>query len=284
MTSHQKYFSLCLLMIVALLYGPSPALAQGLLGDAEGFALLAGDAVTCTSSTITGDVGVDDSTGAVTTTTCTVSGTVYAPGDPVAQAAYNDFLAAYTTLNNTACTPAPAGTLAGVTLTPGVYCVDTVAKTGTLTLNAQGDPNAQFIFLVGGALSATNFNVDLINGGDPCNIYWQTDAATTLTTSDVLGTILSGAAITITGGPGTTTGGLLATDAVTLTTGTTVAACETSGPPPPPDGNGNGKAKCNEGVGNGFEACDPGKGNNKDDGKPSNDEAGGTPGNPGRKQ
>ena len=42
---------------------------------------------------------------------------------------------------------------------PGVYCVDAVAKTGTLTLDANGDANAVWIFLVDGALTGTNFNV-----------------------------------------------------------------------------------------------------------------------------
>ena len=255
MTSHRKYLSLCLLMVAALLYSSSPALAQ-LLGDAEGFGLLAGSAVTCTSSTVTGDVGVDVSTGTVTQTSCPVTGTVFTPGAPAVQAAYDDFLAAYTTLNGTPCTPAPAGTLGGVTLTPGVYCVDAVAKTGTLTLDAQGDPNAQFIFLVSGALTGTNFIVDLINGGDLCNVYWQTDGATTLTTSDVVGTILSGAAITVTGG--SFEGGLLATDAATLTTGSVVDACETSGPPPPPPG------KCGNKKVEPPEECDDGNTQNGD--------------------
>ncbi len=39
---------------------------------------------------------------------------------------------------------------------------------------------------------------------------------------------------------------------------------------------------CNQGVGNGPEACDPGNSNQGDPSR-SNDEVGGTPGNPGRK-
>jgi hypothetical protein len=243
MTSHRKYLSLYLLIVAALLYGSSSALAQ-LLGNAEGFGLLAGSAVTCTNSSVTGDVGLDDSTGFITQTTCSVTGTVYPVGDPTAQAAYDDFLDAYTSLNNTTCDQTLTGTLAGVTLTPGVYCVDAVAKTGTLTLDAEGNANAQFIFLVAGALTGTNFNVVMINGGDLCNVYWQTDGATTLTTSNVVGTVLSGAAITVTGG--TFDGGLLATDAATLTTGSVVDACETSGPPPPPDRNCKDHRHCKD--------------------------------------
>ena len=42
------------------------------------------------------------------------------------------------------------------------------------------------------------------------------------------------------------------------------------------------RQRCNQGVGNGSEGCDPG---NSNQGNPfgSNDEPGGTPGNPGRK-
>jgi hypothetical protein len=60
--------------------------------------------------------------------------------------------------------------------------------------------------------------------------------------------------------------------AVTLTDGI-VSACAASGPGP-------GHGKCNQGVGNGFEGCDPGNSKNHN---PSNDERGGTSGDPGRK-
>ena len=43
-----------------------------------------------------------------------------------------------------------------------------------------------------------------------------------------------------------------------------------------------GKEHCNQGVGNGPEGCDPGNSNQGDNNR-SNDERGGTPGNPGRK-
>ena len=57
--------------------------------------------------------------------------------------------------------------LGGLTLTPGVYCFDSSAQlTGTLTLDAQGDPNAVWVFQIGSTLTtATNSSVVLINGG-----------------------------------------------------------------------------------------------------------------------
>jgi len=57
----------------------------------SGFAVLAGTAVTCTNSTITGDVGVYPGT-AVTQTSCKITGTVHA-GDGVAKQAMQAFLA-----------------------------------------------------------------------------------------------------------------------------------------------------------------------------------------------
>ena len=268
-----------LLLVVSLcatlLYSVSPALATAFapsLGSASGFAALAGTAVTCTNSQLTGNVGTWPGT-AVTRTGCPIAGTVY-QGGPIAQAAYMDFINAYNNLLNNppACDATLTGTLAGEALLPGVYCVDAVAKTGTLILDAGGDANAVWIFLVDGALTGTNFNVVMINGGDPCNVYWRTgqEAAATLTDSNFLGTILSGAAITIT--RGTFHGNALATAAVTMTN-TTATACGGAA-------GGNAHGKCNQGVGNGPEGCDPGNSNHHN---PSNDERGGTPGNPGRK-
>ena len=247
---------------------PAPA-----LGAASGFAVLAGTAVTCTHSTVSGDVGVWPGS-AVTRTRCPISGTVHA-ADLVAKQAYLDFIRAYNDLRDhpPACDATLTGTLAGEALLPGVYCLDAVAKTGMLILDGRGNANATWLFLVDGALTGTNFTVVMINGGQPCNVTWWVRDAATLTDSNFVGTILSGAAITIT--RGTFHGDALATAAVTLT-GATVTACEAPGPGPGPGVH----VKCNQGVGNGPEGCDPGNSNHR---HPSNDERGGTPGNPGRK-
>ncbi|MEO6666585.1 MAG: ice-binding family protein, partial [Nitrospiria bacterium] len=208
MNHHQKYRSSSLLAIAAfaaLLYNPSPAMAAVApsLGSADSFAVLAGTAVTCTNSTVLGDVGVYPGT-AVTQTDCTITGTVHA-GNGVAKQAQNDFLSAYSAFQSTVCDQTLTGTLAGVTLTPGVYCFDAAATlTGVLTLDAQGDANAVWIFKIGtlgtGALTGTNFSVVMINGAQACNVYWWVAEAATLTNSSFQGTILAGAAITVTGG------------------------------------------------------------------------------------
>lgn len=291
MNDYQKYLSSFLLAIAAfaaLLYNPSMGFATAVapnLNTAESLAVLAGTAVTCTNSTVVGDVGVYPGT-AITQTNCTIAGTVHA-ADPVAQQAQNDFLTAYAALQSIPCDQTLTGTLAGVTLTPGVYCFDAAATlTGLLTLDAQGDANALWNFKIGtggtGALTGTNFSVVMANGAQPCNVTWWVAEAATMTTSDLKGSILAGAAIMVTGG--TLNGDLLAKAAVTMT-GASVIGCETLSVSSPCKRHGHHKMKehkkCNQGVGNGPEGCDPGNSNQGNPGR-SNDERGGTPGRPGR--
>jgi hypothetical protein len=251
---------------------PSAATALGPAGD---FTVLAGTAVTCTDSTVTGDVGVYPGT-AVTQTNCTITGTVHA-GDGVAKQAYEDFLAEYERLAAMECDEYLSGNLAGLTLAPGVYCVAAAATTTGGVLTLDGPSNGVWIFKIGtggtGALTGTNFSVVMTGGGEPCNVTWWVAEAATLTDSNFVGTILAGAAITIT--RGTFTGDAFAKAAVTMT-GAQVVGCEGG------KGNGHERQHCNQGVGNGPEGCDPGNSNQGDPSR-SNDENGGTPGNPGRK-
>ena len=225
---------LFLVLVAVSALNASAAFAQPSLGAASGFAVLGGGAaagaVTCTNSTVTGNVGVVVP-GTFVKTLCTVTGTV----DPFAATAYSNFLDAY---NGLAALNIPStcdlahtltGTLANAVLSPGTYCVDAAAKTGLLTLN--GNASAVWIFLVNGALTGTTFNVVMMNGGKPCNVYWWVKAAVTMTTSLFTGTILAGEDITSTGsilkgaalagGAGST---FLPTGAVTLT-GSAVSAC-----------------------------------------------------------
>src|ERR1035437_9628988 len=272
MNDLHKYLSTCLLATVALLVGASPAFA----------------AVTCTNSTVTGDVGVI-SPGTFANTDCTISGTV----NTNATAAYADFLNAYSAFPSISCDQTLTGTLAGVTLPPGVYCFTAAATlTGTLTLNGPAD--GVWIFKIGtggtGALTGTSFSVVMAGGAEQAlcpNAFWWVAQDATLTDSTFLGTILAGGHITVTrgtfkgdalaGGKGTA---LAPTGAVTLTGGSTISACS-------PQGGTvvHVKLKCNQGVGNGPEGCDPGNSNQSafPFGRNSNAEVGGVPGNPGRK-
>ena len=229
MNDLQKYLSTCLLAMAALLGGVSPAWAQVSLGTASEFAVLGGTNVTCTAGVVAGDVGVSPGSAVpFTDTGCTIAGGTPPATNEAAAQARTDFLSAYAALlQSTSCIQMP-GNLADQNLAPGVYCVDAVAKAGTLTLT--GPLDGVWIFLVNGELTGTNFSVVMAGGGQPCNVFWAPSAAATMTTSAFKGNILAGDAaigsITLTGG--TLAGRALANVAVTMT-GTSVIGC-VSGP------------------------------------------------------
>ena len=128
--------------------------------------------------------------------------------------------------------------LGGLTLTPGVYCFSSSAQlTGTLTLNALGNPGAVWVFQIGSTLTtASGSSVVFINGGQPCGAFWQVGSSATLgTTTTFSGNILALASITLNTGA-TSAGGLFArTGAVTLDTNvvSVVGSCG-GGPQPSP--------------------------------------------------
>jgi len=64
---------------------------------------------------------------------------------------------------------------------------------GTLTLDAQNNPNAVFIFKVGGAFtSAANSTIVLINGANADNIFWVAEGAVAFAANTVIkGTFIS---------------------------------------------------------------------------------------------
>jgi hypothetical protein len=103
--------------------------------------------------------------------------------------------------------------------------------TGALTLNAQGDPKSVFVFQLGSALTtASGSEINLINGAQACNVYWQVGSSATLGTgSTFIGTILALTSITVTTGV-TIDGRVLARNgAVTLDTDTlTTSVCATT--------------------------------------------------------
>src|SRR6185503_9885791 len=194
----------------------------GVSAAASNFAILANQAVTCTDGSIVGDVGTEQAspTGSFTQTSCPVTGSIHI-GDGVAKQAYQGFLADYIALAPQAGDVCPiiTGTLAGVTLSPGTYCVSAEAKTGVLTLDGSGS----YLFKVAtGAFTGTNFSVVLINGAESCDITWGVDAAATMTDSNLKGDILAGAAITLTRG---TFYGSAYSHADVTVTGTEVVGC-----------------------------------------------------------
>ena len=211
-------------------YGASPASAQTApsLGAAQSFAVLGGSTVTNTgASVITGDLGVSPGT-AVTgfPPGLVMSGTIHG-ADAAALAAQDAVTTAYNSLVGQACTQDLTGQdLGGQTLTAGVYCFSSSAQlTGTLTLNAQGNANAVFIFKMGSTLTtASASSVVLTNGGSAGNVFWQVGSSATLgTTTSFAGNILALTSITVTTGARVTGRTLARNGAVTLDTNAVTA-------------------------------------------------------------
>ena len=141
----------------ALLYGPSPTVAATApsLGQAASFGVLAASKVTSTGpSVVAGDLGISPNNASSVTgfTFSTPPGPGLVLGTPhfadaLALGAQNDVTTAYNNLAGQACDMTISADLGGSTLPPGVYCsASTMGLTGTLTLDAQGDPDAVFIF------------------------------------------------------------------------------------------------------------------------------------------
>ena len=201
------------------------------LGTADNFSVLAGQGVTNTGpTTVNGDLGTWPNP-AVTGAGLTVNGSVHA-ADAVAQQAQADTTTAYVDAAGRTPVTIVNTQLGGQFLNAGVYesAGGTFQITGTLTLDAQGDPNAVFILKTSSTLiTASSSNVDIINSGHACNVFWQVGSSATLgTSSSFRGTILALASITVTTGV-TVDGRLLARNgAVTLDSDTiTRATCTT---------------------------------------------------------
>jgi hypothetical protein len=181
---------------LALLAGEAPAAQPPVgLGTAESFAVLAGSAVTNTGpSTINGDLGVSPGTSVSGFgPPATVNGTIHA-ADAVAARAQSDLTIAYDDAAGRVPALAVPAELGGLTLTAGVYRnASSLGLTGALTLDAQGDPNAVFVFQAGSTLiTASASRVNLINGAQPCNVFWQVGSSATLGASSAFsGNILA---------------------------------------------------------------------------------------------
>jgi hypothetical protein len=166
------------------------------LGTASSFAVLAGSTVTNTGlTTVTGDVGLSPGTAVVGFPPGIVTdGTIHA-ADAVALKAKKDLTTAY----NDAAGRGPAvdetgKDLGNQTLKPGVYAASSeMALTGTLTLDAKGDPNAVFVFKAGSTLiSASNSTVALIGAAQACNVFWQVGSSATFgTDTTFVGSVLA---------------------------------------------------------------------------------------------
>jgi hypothetical protein len=171
------------------------------LGTTANFAVLAGTpSIENTGLTvINGDVGIDPAAAVNGFPPGIINGTIHA-ADGVANTAKSDLVIAYddaagrpVTANHTA--------LGGLTLVSGVYNAGgaTLDLTGTLTLDAQDDPNAVWIFQATSDLvTASASSVSLVNGAQACNVFWQVTSSASLGSgSTFVGTIMALTSITM---------------------------------------------------------------------------------------
>jgi hypothetical protein len=123
-----------------------------------------------------------------------VNGAIFAADDIAPPGVAAMLLQAKTDLTNAylfaegASSPAPAtvsGDQGGKTLAPGIYKSTStlLIQSGDLTLDAQGDPNAVWIFQIASdftTVGGAGGNVILTGGAQAKNVYWQTGSSATI--------------------------------------------------------------------------------------------------------
>jgi len=223
------------------------------LGYAETFAILSQSGITDVyPSNVTGDVGTSPITGAALLLSCgEVSGNVYtvnAAGPlpctttdaPFLTAAVGDMGFAYTNAAGRVSpdvTELAAGTIGGLTLEPGLYkWSSTVLIDQNLKLDAQGNPDAVWIFQIAGTLTQASYKKVVLEGGAQAkNVFWQVAGAVTIGTyAHFEGIVLAKTMIAVNTGA-SVNGRLLAQTAVTLQMNTITQPSNSTSPPPPTD-------------------------------------------------
>src|ERR1700738_4458426 len=216
----------------AALTSPSHAQAPP-LGTDGSFGVLAGTTVTntITPTVITGNVGV--SPGSAVTgfpPGIVVGGTIHA-GDAVALQAQSDNTIAYLNLAGRPVTQELTGQdLGGQPLIAGVYGYTSSAQlTGTLTLDGQGNPHSVFIIkIASGLTTASNSRINLVNGAQGGNVFFQVGASATLgTNTSFTGAILALTSITLNTNASIICGAALARNGQVALDNNTITICQT---------------------------------------------------------
>jgi hypothetical protein len=197
-----NYNIISLLIVLIPLLIPNVNFAQSPnLGKTSSFALFtaAGQFSNIGATSVTGDIGTNS--GAFSGfPPGIVVGQIHVIDTASAQAAI-DANTLYSFLSSITCDSVIGTTLGrGQILTPNVYCMGAVSTLdGKLTLDAQGNVNAIFIFRIGGAFSTSALsNISLINSASLSNVYWQIDGEVDLGSgSDFQGTIVADGAINL---------------------------------------------------------------------------------------
>ncbi len=190
------------------------------------FAVLAGTTVTNTGSTvIAGDVGL--SPGSAVTGFPPGQASAIHTADGAAAQAQAALTAAYIDAAGRPGGASVAGDLTGQTLVPGIYkSTSSLGLTGDLTLNAQGNPDAVWIFQISSTLiTGSGSRVLVINNGKACNVFWQVGSSATLGTNSIFkGSIMALTSISLATGAQMEGRALARNGAVTLDANT-VTGC-----------------------------------------------------------
>jgi hypothetical protein len=210
----------------AVPFGPTPASLLPLAPNALlSFSVLGSSTVTNVTSTATtanGDVGVYPGTSITNFGAPAAIGGVFHSNDYVSAAAQTSAQAAFTAGNALPGGTTILGDIGGTVMFPGVYKnASSVGITGTLVLDAQGNPNACWIFQIGSTLTTatTNSNVVLMGGAQAQNVFWLIGSSATLGTyTNFAGVLIAQASVTV--GTGVRDDGVVValTGAVTMDT------------------------------------------------------------------
>lgn len=182
------------------------------LGSAGSFAVMATASISSTGPVvINGNVGLAPGT-SQGIPPAQVNGTIHV-NDPIVTQAQADLLAAYNdAVSRSANAITLPGNMGGLTFTPGLYTNSTsvlisgAGPNNNVTLDAQGDPNAVFIFQMGSTLTtATSSQVILAGGAKAGNVFWQVGTSATLGVTSIFeGNVLAATSITINTGAAVT--------------------------------------------------------------------------------
>ena len=158
-------------------------------GTATGFALFssAGAVTNTSASTIAGNIGTNS--GAISGfESSAVTGNYHTQDDTTVKAAA-DLLSAYNQLFNTPTTiTGHAAAFGTETIIAGVYEIGGAGSVdGNLTLNAENNPNAVFIFKFGGAFTiGASSTIILSNGALAGNVYWISEGAISMAANIIM--------------------------------------------------------------------------------------------------
>ncbi|MDQ3440129.1 MAG: ice-binding family protein [Planctomycetota bacterium] len=202
------------------------------LGRAAPFAVMATASISGTGNSIVGDVGLNPGS-AQGIPPSEIDGDIHVTNQTIIDA-QTDLLAAYNdAVSRTVTSQSLPGNMGGLTFTPGLYTnsssvlVSGAGPSNNVTLDAQGDENAIFIFKMSSTLSTgPGAQVILTGNAKASNVFWQVGTSATLDTTTIFkGNILAAVTITVNNGSdvegrllgGSNTNGSVTVNASTVT-------------------------------------------------------------------